>query len=357
MTLSPDGLFLKKLKNKEKETFGNFSSINYISHDEQQSVELSHFNDEVIRNEVNALIAGYSPKEENKCPIEMKIILRDEKPIYLKPKRVSPKEKIELEAQIEQWLKEGIIRPSFSEFAAQVLFVPKKDGSRRLCVDFRPLNKKIVKDRFPIPNLEEQLDLLQNGRVFSKLDLKNGYFHVPINENRRKYTGFVTPSGHYEFNRVPFGLCTSPAVFCRFIHAIFRDLIVKGIELTYMDDVIIVAKDEKEAVERLKLVLDVAEKYNLQIKWQKCEMLKRSIEFFVQAIQEGTVRSSENKIKSVNKYPEPRIVEQMQRFLGFGNYFRKFIDNYAWIAKPLTDLMRKDVEFKFNNEHKEAFHI
>lgn len=355
MELSPDGLLLKKLQQKEPRVFDELRAINYISDEEQHGIDLSHLHDKTISDEVNSLIRSYTPKNENKSPIEMDIILENEAPIYLKPRRVSPKEKHELELQVDEWLKEGVIRHSFSDFASQVLFVPKKDGTRRLCVDFRPLNKKIIRDRYPIPNLEEQLDQLQTGRVFSKLDLKNGYFHVPVNEKSRKYTSFVTPTGQYEFNKAPFGLCTSPAVFCRFINSIFRELIAKGIVFTYMDDVITVARNEKEAIDRLKMVLKVAASFNLQIKWKKCELLKTKIEFLGQEIQDGTIRSSETKVKSVKGYPEPKNVKQLQRFMGFANYFRKFIDNFAWIAKPLTDLTKKNVEFAFNDDQRKAF--
>lgn len=359
MELSPDGLFLKKLVDgdEKQDLFAEFCNINHVTIEEQQGVDLSNIHDKSIRKEVESMVCGYAPRNENNCPIEMDIILKDETPIYTKPRRASPKERKEIEAQVEQWLEDGVIRPSYSDFAAQVLFAPKKDGTKRLCVDFRPLNEKIVKDRFPIPNLEEQLDQLCNGRVFSKLDLKNGYFHVPINEKSKKYTSFVTHTGQYEFNRVPFGLSTSPAVFCRFINLIFRHLIAKGIVFTYMDDVIIVAKDEREAVDRLKIVMELAASFNLQIKWKKCELLKRNIEFLGQEIQDGTVRSIESKVKGVNRYPEPKNIKQLQKFLGFANYFRKFIENFAVIAKPLYDLQKKDAEFVFGEAQREAFEV
>lgn len=167
------------------------------------------------------------------------------------------------------------------------MIVPKKDGTKRLCVDFRKLNQKVIRDRFPIPNLEDQLDQLENGRIFTLLDLENGYFHVPIKNESQKYTSFVTHSGQYEFKRVPFGLCNSPAIFCRFINFIFQPLINKGIVLTYMDDLIIVAKDNEEAIKRLKIVLDVAADYNLKIKWKKCKFLEKRIEFLGHEIQNG----------------------------------------------------------------------
>lgn len=124
-----------------------------------------------------------------------------------------------------------------------------------------------------------------------------------------------------------------------------------------MDDVIIVAKDEKEAINRLRIVLDLAASYNLQIKWKKCKLLMRRIEYLGQEVKDGTIRSCESNVKSVNKYPEPKNVKQLQKFLGFANYFRKFIDNFAWIAKPLSDLTKKDVEFKFGDIHREAFQL
>lgn len=182
MELSPEGLFLKKLDKNENviEVLEDFRKINYISDEEQESVELDHIQNKTIREEIKAIVKSYEPKYVNKCPIEMDIILSDEIPVVAKPKRMSPREKLELEEQVEQWLKEGIIRPSFSDFASQVLFVPKKDRTKRLCVDFRPLNKKVIKDRFPIPNLDEQVDQLQAGRIFSTLDLKNGYYKKNI---------------------------------------------------------------------------------------------------------------------------------------------------------------------------------
>lgn len=161
----------------------------------------------------------------------------------------------------------------------------------------------------------------------------------------------------YEF-RVPFGLCTSPKVYCQFINSIFRELFsAKGIVFTYMDDVIIVARDEREAIDKLKMVLEVAASFNLQIKQKKCELLKRKIEFLGQEIQNGTVRSSEEKVKSARKYAEPKNVKQLQRFMGFANYFRKFIEKFAWIAKPLTDLTKKDVEFVFGDDQRKAFQL
>lgn len=264
-------------------------------------------------------------------------------------------EKIEVDKQIKEWLKNDIIQPSCSDYSANLVIVPKKDGSKRLCVDYRQINAKIIKDRFPMPLIEDQLDQLQTGTIFTTLDLSNGFHHVPIKTESQKYTSFVTHSGQFEFKRMPFGLCNSPAVFCRFINVIFRELIASGIMLTYMDDIIIIARNEDEAIERLQLVLDLASSYNLNIKWKKCAFFKKKIIFLGNEIENGTIGPSSMKIKDVHKYKEPKTVKDVQRFLGFTGYFRKFIDNYALIAKPLSDLTRNDTKFVFGSEQKFAF--
>lgn len=268
---------------------------------------------------------------------------------------MSNSEQKEVEKQIQVWLESDVIQPSYSDYAANVLFVPKKDNTKRLCIDYRKLNLKIFKDKFPIPNMEDALDTLQKGNIFTTLDMENGFFHVKINERSRKYTAFSTPDGHYEFKRVPFGLCNSPSIFCRFVNVIFKDLINKKIIITYMDDIMIIARNYHEAMERLRIVLRRAEEYNLKIKWKKCTFLQNSIEFLGQEIRDGFIRSSENKTKDVFKYPPPTNVKQIERFLGFTGYFRKFIQNYAIIARPLSDLKRKDVKFVFGPDQLNAF--
>lgn len=357
MKLTPEKLTLKKIETPNDihtRAFDELCAINFISEEENRMADLSHLSKDK-QNEVFHLITNYSPKSERECPIEMEIVLQDEVPVNTKPRRLSPCEKVELDKQVKQWLSDGVIRESFSDYAAQALFKPKKDGSKRLCVDYRRLNKKIIRDRFPVPNLEDQLDQLQKGTVFTTLDLKNGYHHVPIKENSKKYTAFVTPTGQYEFNKVPFGLSSSPSVFCRFIQIIFRKLIAQGLVVTYMDDIIIIANNDDEAIKRLEIVLNQAASYNLNINWKKCDFLKRNIEVFGNEIENGTIKSSSSKIKAVNKYPEPKNIKELQRFLGFANYFRKFIDNYAFLAKPLTDLTKKDIKFKLGDEEKNAF--
>lgn len=193
--------------------------------------------------------------------------------------------------------------------------------------------------------------------MLAYLDLKNGFFHVLVEKDSRKYTAFVTHSGQYQFLRVPFGLCNSPSVFQRFINCIFRDLTKQGIALLYLDDVIIPAANDKEGLERVKLVLQRASDYGLQINMKKCYFLKRSIEFLGHIIKEGKLYPSYDKIKAVIIFPEPKGAKDVQSFLGLSGYFRKFIPLYSIIAKPLSDLLKKDRSYQFAEKERKAFEM
>lgn len=155
-----------------------------------------------------------------------------------------------------------------------------EEDTLRLCIDFRELNKRIVRDRYPLPLTDDQIDLLRGAMVFSTLDLRNGFFHVPVDEASVKYTPFVVPNRQYKFLCTPFGLCISPPVFHRYVKFIFRDLIqLLGHLLAYMDDLIIVAANVEESLVRLRTVLQVAAENGLYIKWSKCQFLKDSIDY------------------------------------------------------------------------------
>ncbi|GFW60316.1 retrovirus-related Pol polyprotein from transposon 17.6 [Trichonephila clavipes] len=278
----------------------------------------------------------------------MRIILKDEEPVCQHPRRLAFTERQEVNKQIEEWLNEGIIRPSSSEYASPIVMVKKKDGSSRMCIDYRKLNQKLVKDKFPLPIIEDVLDTLQEAKVYSTLDLRNGFFHVDVDEDCRKYTSFIVPDGQFEFNKVPFGLSTSPGVFQRYVSSIFRDLTRKGIVISYLDDLVIPAKNEQEGLEKLKIIFEVAKKYGLEIKFKKCQFLKKKIEFLGHIVESGTIKPSPTKTLAVRKFPEPTTIKkQVQSFLGLTGYFRKYIKDYSKIAKPLSDLTRKENLFVF----------
>ncbi|GBO45647.1 Retrovirus-related Pol polyprotein from transposon 297 [Araneus ventricosus] len=271
------------------------------------------------------------------------------------PRRLPFSEKKIVQTQVAEWLEQGIVEPCFTEYSSPVVIVRKKDGTPRVCIDYRKLNKVVVKDRFPLPLIEDILDRLQGSRVFSTIDLKNAFFHVDVNKDSRKYTSFVTHEGQYQFLKVPFGLCNSPAVFQKYINSIFRPLINDGIVLPYLDDIIILSSSFEEGIERVERVLSIASEYGLEIKFNKSHFLKKRIEFWGHVVEDGKIFPYTLKTKAVLNFPEPANLKQIHSFLGLTGYFRKFIPKYSTIARPLSDLLKKDREFKFGEEERISF--
>lgn len=236
--------------------FNEFTALclqsDFNSFESEPVLNLSHLSADMSITVTN-LIKQYNPQQNSKSPVQMKIIVSDDRPVYQTPRRVSYADQRIIDEQVGTWLKEGIIQQSSSEYASPVVLVSKKDGTKRLCCDFRKLNEKITRDNFPMPLIDDVLERLQGAKIFS-LDLANGFFHVPVEQSSKRYTSFVTHSAQYEFNFVPFGISNSPAVFCRYISAVFRELVQAGIIVIYMDDIIIPAQNEDEAVDRLRTV-------------------------------------------------------------------------------------------------------
>jgi len=187
---------------------------------------------------------------------------------------------------------------------------------------------------FPLPLIEDQLDRLQDAHVFSTLDLKNGFFHVNVDEESSKFTSFVTHNGQYQFLKVPFGLTNSPGVFQRHVNAIFRDLTRSGIAIPYVDDIIVPAADEVEAVANLNTVVKRCEEYGLVINLKKCCFLKKKIEFLGHCIENQSISISDDETKAVTKFPLPTNQKQLQSFLGLVGYFCKFILSFSIIDRP-----------------------
>lgn len=318
-------------------------------------VDVDHILDPIIKEKVLQCIESYNPIQQKEAPIQLKIVLKDDVPVAQRPRRLALAEQKIVEKQVKEWMEEGIVQVSFSEYSSPLVLVKKKDGSFRVCVDYRSLNKKIIKDEFPLPVIDDMIDKLCDAKVFSILDLKNGFFHLKVSEESIPYTSFVTHHGQFEFRRAPFGLSICPKFFMRYVSIIFRDLISQGIMMIFIDDILITARDEEQAVERLQLVLKVASEYGLMINWKKADLIKREIKYLGHVVSNGDIKPCPEKTDAVRRYPEPRDIHQLHSFIGLTSYFRKYIANYAVIAKPLTDLLRKEKEFIFQDEQKQAF--
>lgn len=318
--------------------------------------DLSNIKSESSREAIREIITNYSPKIPEKSCVQLKVCLTDEVPVYEKPRRLAPKEKEIVNNIIQNWLDQGICRASKSDFASAVVLRPKKTpGLWRLCIDFRRLNRKVIRDRFPLPIMDDVIDVLQDGAVFTNLDLVDGFFHIDVDEDSIKYLSFIVPDGQYECLKAPFGFANSPAVFQRFINSVFKALMYQRVVAIYLDDLSVPGKNDEDNIEKLKRVLAMAEENGLRINWRKCQFLADRITFLGFVLQNGTIKPSDEKTEAVRKFPPPKNVLEIQRFLGLTGFFRRFIRNYATIAKPLSDLTKKDVNFEFGMDQQDAF--
>lgn len=348
LIINKDGIKIRKIEENEIEI------MNVVLNNEFE-IDVGADISKDTKRKVEKLISNYEPEKTLTTNIEMKIIVKNDEPIFQAPRRLPLVERKIVSKQVDEWIQNKIVEPSVSEYASPVVLTKKKDGAYRMCIDYRKINKIIMKDRFPLPLIEDQIDKLQGYKMFSTIDLKNGFFHVNVSEESRKYTSFVTHDGQFQFLKVPFGLCNSPSVFQRFVNYIFRDLHNQNVALLYMDDIIIPAVDEIEALTRLELVLNKCKAYGLEINKKKCQFLKDKVEYLGHEIIEGKILPSSSKTKAVMHYPEPRTLKQIQSFLGLTGYFRKFIVDYAILAKPLSDLLKKNTHFTFGNKERDSF--
>ncbi|SOV01580.1 uncharacterized protein UDID_18214 [Ustilago sp. UG-2017a] len=275
-------------------------------------------------------------------------------PLYLK----GPREMAELRKYLDENLEKGFIRPSKSPARSPVLFVPKKDGGLRLCVDYRGLNEITVKNRAPLPLIEEQLFLLRKARIYTKLDLRAAYNLIRIAKGDEWKTAFGTQLGLYEYLVMPFGLANAPAHFQSFINDIFRDIIGVYV-VVYLDDFLIFSDTEESHVKHVTEVLTRLRSNRLFAKLSKCEFHTKIVEFLGYIIKPTGIEMDPEKVRTVKEWPMPASIHDIQWFLGFANFYRRFIAHFARIAKPLTSLVKPTERFrKFElpEEAQQAFH-
>lgn len=272
------------------------------------------------------------------------------KPIY----NLSPKE---LEAQrvyIKENLAKGFIRYSKSPVGFPQFFVGKKDGSLRPCVDYRDLNEVTIKDRTPLPLISDLIDRTAGARIFTKIDLRGAYNLVRIKPGHEWKTAFRTRYGLFEYLVMPFGLTNAPAIFQRMMLKIFSDMIDLFI-VVYLDDILIYSSNEHEHVDHVRRVLNRLAEHKLYAKFDKCEFHTPSVEFLGFILSEGCVAMDPKKIKAVAEWPIPSTVKEIQSFLGFINFYRRFIRDFSKIAIPLVALTKKNVVFLWTNKCTDAF--
>lgn len=285
---------------------------------------------------------------------EIKIQLQDSNPVVYRPYRLSFSEREKVREMVGDLLQNDIIQESQSDYASPILLVKKKNGEQRLCIDYRALNNKTTKDKYPLPIIDDQISILSGNKYFTTLDLASGYYQIPVAESSKHLTAFVTPDGHYEFKRMPFGLANAPAVFQRMINKILGARRFTY-ALAYMDDLLIPSATINEGFERLEEVLQLLQQAGLTLKLQKCSFFDETIEYLGYEISASGIRPSERKILAVKDFPAPRNVHEVRQFLGLASYFRKFVKGFGEIARPLTNLLKKNSVWQWTVTEIDAF--
>ncbi|KAJ9522463.1 hypothetical protein QJQ45_008249 [Haematococcus lacustris] len=268
------------------------------------------------------------------------------KPPALPSYKMSQPELLEMKKQVAAFLEQGIIEPSSSPYAAPVLFVKKKSGELRMCVDYRQLNKITLRDQYPLPRVDDLFDRLAGCTVFSSLDLQAGYHQIRIPDEDVPKTAFRTPTGLYQFKVLCFGLTNAPATFQRVMNNTFAD-VINDCALVYIDDILIMSKSVPDHFNHLRRVLELLRKHQFQAKLSKCEFLKTALKFLGHIVSDQGIAVDPDKVKSITSWPVPRSLTAMQQFLGAANFVRKFVHNFSALAAPLTDLTGK-VGIEFN---------
>ncbi len=278
----------------------------------------------------------------------------NEKPVKIPPRYMSKEKQDDADAQIKQSIEMGIAQPSNSPWAAPVVMVKKKDGSYRMCVDYRALNDKSIKDAFPLPKIQEVLDTLSGTKLYSTLDLASGYWQVELTERAREKSAFCTRNGLFEWLVMPFGLSNAPATFERLMERVMSGL-NWSICLIYLDDVIVMSKNVPDMFDRLRQVFDRLRSANLKLKPSKCHLFQSQVQYLGHIISAEGVATDPAKIAKVRDWPVPKNVHEVRQFNGLVNYYRRFVPHLATIAKPLFELTNKNHRFKWTETHQEAF--
>lgn len=260
----------------------------------------------------------------------------------------------EIDRQVKSLVQEGLIEPSDSPWAANVVLVTKKDGTKRLCVDYRGLNVATVKDAYPVPRIDETLDALGGAKWFSTLDLAAGYWQVALDNEAQDKSSFVVRGGLYKWKVMPFGLCNAPATFERLMEKVMAGL-QWDILLIYLDDVIVFGRTVDEQIVRLRTTLARLREANLKLKPSKCNLFQQSVKYLGHIVSSEGITTDPAKVETIRNWPNPTCSKDVRSFLGLASYYRKFIRGFASIASPLHELTEKARRFEWNDECQRAF--
>ena len=296
-------------------------------------------------------LPGLPPHREIEFAID---VVPGATPASITPYRMAPLELKDLKLQLQELLEKGFIRPSVSPWGAPVLFVKKKDGTLRLCIDYRQLNKLTIKNKYPLPRIDDLFDQLKGASIFSRVDLRSGYHQLKIKDADVHKTTFRTRYGHYEFLVMPFGLTNAPAAFMDLMNRVFRPYVDQFV-VVFIDDILVYPKDQESHDARLRVVLETLRKEQLYAKLSKCEFWKNEVSFLGHIVSKEGIRVDPKKIEGVVEWKPPRNVTEVRSFLGLAGYYRRFVKGFSMTAAPMTRLLQKNVKYAWSEKCQKSF--
>ena len=278
----------------------------------------------------------------------------DNQPIRQRPYRVSEAQHGLIEEHVTDMLNRGIIQPSVSPWSSPIILVKKKDGTDRFVIDYRRLNSVTPKDSYPLPWIDDALDALNGTKFFSSMDLISGYWQVEMEPESREHTAFITYGGLYEFLVLPFGLTGAPSTYKRLLECVLRNLSYQ-ICLIYLDDILVYSRAFEDHLCHLRQVFDRLRHANLKLKPSKCKFACPQVKYLGHVVSPEGITPDDDKVSAVRDFPCPHNVKTVRSFLGLANYYRRFIKDFAKIASPLNQLLRKDHKFVWTDTCQKAF--
>jgi hypothetical protein len=298
-------------------------------------------------------LPGMPPERKVEFAIEL---ILGTAPISKRAYRVSGPKLVELKRQIDELLEKGYIKLSTSPWAAPMLFVEKKDSTKRMCIDYRALNEVTVKNKYPLSRIEDLFDQLRGATVFSKIDLRSGYHQLRIRPADIPKTTFITKYGLYEFMVMSFGLTNAPLYFMYLMNSVFMDYLDKFV-VVFIDDILIYSQNEQEHEEHLRKVLQRLQDCQLYAKISKCEFWIREVLFLGHIINLDGLAMDPKKVPAILDWKTPKDVRGIKSFIGMAGYYQRFIEGFSKIARPMTALLAKKVEFKWTSACQESFEM
>jgi hypothetical protein len=292
-------------------------------------------------NVFTEVTTGLPPNREIELTIDLMLGTQS---IYKAPYPMAPTELKELKKQLQDLVDRGFILPSVSPWGAPVLFVRKKDGSLRMCIDYRDLNRVTIKNKYPLPRINDLFDQLKEATVFSKIDIRSGYHQLKVKEADIPKMAIRTRYGHYEFLVMPFGVTNAPSVFMDLMNRVFHKYLDQFV-VVFIDDILVYSATHEDDEEHLKTVLSILREKKLFAKLKKCEFWLKEVSFLGHVISENGVAVDPRKIEAVMNWERPSNVSEIWSFLGFAGYYRRFVECFSKLLGPLTALTKKNVHF------------